>query len=408
MRRRPSAAVVAAAAVAVVAGGRRAAERRRPSLDQSRPGLDSGLRVVTETLPALRSVTLGAWVGSGARDETDEDSGASHFLEHLLFKGTEDRAAREIAEAIESVGGEMNAFTTHEQTVFYVRVPDTEFAARVRHPRRHRVAARVPSGRGRVGAAGHPRGDRDARRHARRPRARTVRSAPSFLTIRSGAKCSGSESTITAMTREQIAAYPRRALPPFERGARRRPATSSTTRCSSASRRAFRIARRPGRRASRPALAPAGPIAVTTRSTEQAHVVFGMRALAVARSRPVRVRCAEPGARWRHVVTTVPVDPRGARPRVLRLLVPRRVRGLRIPRDLCRHCARSSPRDARCRCAARSTSSSAKACPRARLDAAEGPPHGIAGDGARDVVEPHASHRPGRAGRRRGPRHRRR
>jgi predicted Zn-dependent peptidase len=91
----------------------------------NRTRLDSGLRVVTEALPGLRSVTLGMWVGSGSRDETDVSSGASHFLEHLLFKGTEDRGAREIAEAIESVGGEMNAFTTHEQTVFYVRLPDT-------------------------------------------------------------------------------------------------------------------------------------------------------------------------------------------------------------------------------------------------------------------------------------------
>jgi predicted Zn-dependent peptidase len=84
---------------------------------------DSGLRVVTESLPELGSVTIGAWVGSGARDEGDHDWGASHFLEHLLFKGTEGRSALEIAETIEAQGGEMNAFTTHEQTVFYVRVP---------------------------------------------------------------------------------------------------------------------------------------------------------------------------------------------------------------------------------------------------------------------------------------------
>ena len=70
-------------------------------------------------------MTIGAWVGSGARDEAPAQSGASHFLEHLLFKGTDRRSAREIAEAVESVGGEMNAFTTHEQTVFYVRLPDT-------------------------------------------------------------------------------------------------------------------------------------------------------------------------------------------------------------------------------------------------------------------------------------------
>jgi predicted Zn-dependent peptidase len=91
----------------------------------TRQRLGSGLRVVTEALPALRSVTVGAWVGTGARDERDGQWGASHFLEHLLFKGTAERSARDIAEAVESVGGEMNAFTTHEQTVFYVRVPDS-------------------------------------------------------------------------------------------------------------------------------------------------------------------------------------------------------------------------------------------------------------------------------------------
>jgi predicted Zn-dependent peptidase len=90
----------------------------------ARAELESGLRVVTESLPHLRSVTVGAWVGSGSRDESEAIAGASHFLEHLLFKGSATRTAHDIADAIESVGGEMNAFTTHEQTVFYVRVPD--------------------------------------------------------------------------------------------------------------------------------------------------------------------------------------------------------------------------------------------------------------------------------------------
>ncbi len=90
----------------------------------ARSALGSGLRVVSESLPHLGSVTIGAWVGSGSRDETEAISGASHFLEHLLFKGTDARSAHDIADAIESVGGEMNAFTAHEQTVFYVRVPD--------------------------------------------------------------------------------------------------------------------------------------------------------------------------------------------------------------------------------------------------------------------------------------------
>jgi predicted Zn-dependent peptidase len=93
-----------------------------------RTELDSGLRVVTESLPALRSVAVGFWVGTGSRDEADDISGASHFLEHLLFKGTDRRSAVEIAEAIESVGGDMNAFTAHELTTYYVRVPDDRLA----------------------------------------------------------------------------------------------------------------------------------------------------------------------------------------------------------------------------------------------------------------------------------------
>jgi predicted Zn-dependent peptidase len=89
-----------------------------------RTRLDSGLRVVTERLPGLRSVAVGFWVGTGSRDESDDVAGASHFLEHLLFKGTATRQAHEIAEAVESVGGDMNAFTGQEVTAFYVRVPD--------------------------------------------------------------------------------------------------------------------------------------------------------------------------------------------------------------------------------------------------------------------------------------------
>jgi predicted Zn-dependent peptidase len=89
-----------------------------------RTRLGSGLRVVTEQLPGLRSVAVGFWVGTGSRDESDPIAGASHFLEHLLFKGTLDRNAGQIAEAIESVGGDMNAFTGQETTAFYVRVPD--------------------------------------------------------------------------------------------------------------------------------------------------------------------------------------------------------------------------------------------------------------------------------------------
>jgi predicted Zn-dependent peptidase len=98
------------------------------SLGIERTRLPSGLRVLTESMPELRSVAIGFWVGTGAIDEPDNLLGASHFLEHLLFKGTDTLAASEIASAIESVGGDMNAFTTQEYTAFYVRVPDDQLA----------------------------------------------------------------------------------------------------------------------------------------------------------------------------------------------------------------------------------------------------------------------------------------
>jgi predicted Zn-dependent peptidase len=84
--------------------------------------LDSGLKVVTERMPGVRSAAIGFWVGTGSSDEAPALAGASHFLEHLLFKGTAQRSARSIAEAVDEVGGDMNAFTTKEYTAFYVRV----------------------------------------------------------------------------------------------------------------------------------------------------------------------------------------------------------------------------------------------------------------------------------------------
>ena len=84
--------------------------------------LDCGLTVVTDPMPDVRSVAVGFWVGTGSRDEDGGLAGASHFLEHLLFKGTETRSARSIAEAVDEVGGDMNAFTTKEYTAFYLRV----------------------------------------------------------------------------------------------------------------------------------------------------------------------------------------------------------------------------------------------------------------------------------------------
>ena len=87
---------------------------------------DDGVVVVSEVMPSVRSVSVGAWVGVGSRDETAEEHGCSHFLEHTLFKGTAERTARTIAEEFDAVGGELNAFTGRELTCFHARVLDRD------------------------------------------------------------------------------------------------------------------------------------------------------------------------------------------------------------------------------------------------------------------------------------------
>src|ERR1700759_1081577 len=92
----------------------------------SRTVLPGGLRVITEFLPAVRSVALGIWVGVGSRDEGQAHAGATHYLEHLLFKGTRRRTALEISAEMDAVGGEMNAFTSKEYTCYYARGLDAD------------------------------------------------------------------------------------------------------------------------------------------------------------------------------------------------------------------------------------------------------------------------------------------
>jgi predicted Zn-dependent peptidase len=88
--------------------------------------LAGGLRVVTEHIPSVRSASVGVWVGVGSRDEGASVAGAAHFLEHLLFKATTTRSAVDIAQAVDAVGGELNAFTAKEHTCYYAHVLDTD------------------------------------------------------------------------------------------------------------------------------------------------------------------------------------------------------------------------------------------------------------------------------------------
>jgi predicted Zn-dependent peptidase len=241
-----------------------------------RSSLASGLRVVSEPMPHLGSVTIGAWVGSGSRDESDAIAGASHFLEHLLFKGSDTRSAHDIADAIESVGGEMNAFTAHEQTVFYVRVPDVHLELAID------VLADV---------VWHPAFRLDELESERQvileelamrddtpdDLVHDVFARAMFPDHPLGREVVGLETTIEAMNRDEIAAYHAAHYHPsnivlaaagnldHDHVVKRLEASLGTANGS-----------RPPRDSS-PLAAPE-PLSVVERDTEQAHLVLGMRA----------------------------------------------------------------------------------------------------------------------------------
>src|SRR6478736_2267033 len=88
--------------------------------------LPSGLRLVTEEMSHVRSVTIGVWLKRGSRHESDAESGVAHFVEHMLFKGTTSRSARDIAQEIDSIGGQLDAFTAKEYASYYIKVLDEQ------------------------------------------------------------------------------------------------------------------------------------------------------------------------------------------------------------------------------------------------------------------------------------------
>ena len=90
--------------------------------------LPNGLRIITESMPSLRSVAMGCWIDTGTRDENDNEAGVSHFLEHLLFKGSDKLSAREVNETLDAIGAESNAFTSKEATCYWARLLDQDLA----------------------------------------------------------------------------------------------------------------------------------------------------------------------------------------------------------------------------------------------------------------------------------------
>ena len=95
-------------------------------MDHDLTTLPNGLRVITETMPSVRSVAVGCWVDTGSRDENPDEAGCSHFLEHLLFKGSERFSARQIAESFDAVGARSNAFTSKEYTCYWAQLRDED------------------------------------------------------------------------------------------------------------------------------------------------------------------------------------------------------------------------------------------------------------------------------------------
>jgi predicted Zn-dependent peptidase len=227
-------------------------------------------------MPGSGAVALGFWVDAGSRDERPEVAGASHFLEHLLFKGTETRSAQEIAEAVEAVGGEMNAFTTKEYTAFYIRLLDEDL------PLALDILSEIM-----WGPAFRP-AEIDAERQVILEEINMHEDEPADLVHDLaqealypghplGREILGERSTITSMTRDDIDTYFR---------AHYRPRSIVVAAAGNVEHEALveGIERRftgpdgvaPVRQPV--ALAPPRPLHVVTRATEQAHVVVAMRA----------------------------------------------------------------------------------------------------------------------------------
>jgi predicted Zn-dependent peptidase len=244
-----------------------------------RTRLDSGVRVVTEALPELRSVCVGFWVGVGSRDEHDDEQGATHFLEHLLFKGTAQRNAADIANAVESVGGDMNASTMQEMTAFYVRVPQEQLGGGID------ILADV------VWSPSLRAEDVDSERHVILEELRMRDDSPGELVhdVFAGAmfpghplgrEVLGSQPSIAAMTRDTIAKYHREyyrlsAIVVAAAGDLRHDDVVEQVAARSEvlpPDGAGDIVRSGG-------LAPAKPLAVHTRDSEQVHAVVGTRAI---------------------------------------------------------------------------------------------------------------------------------
>ena len=246
--------------------------------------LPGGLRVVTEHVPGARSAAVGVWVGVGARDESPALSGASHFLEHLLFKGTRTRSAMDIAVAVDAVGGDLNAFTSREHTCYYAQVLGEDL------PMAIDLVCDV------VTDAVIAEPDVEAERGVILEEIAMRDDDPSDLVgdvfgealfgrTPLGRPVIGDVATIETLSRDRIAGYYRRRYRPETMvvavaGAVDHASAVRHVRAAFAGRLDPAAAPLPPRSGSRPARSPARPVAVLDRPTEQAHLILGGTGLA--------------------------------------------------------------------------------------------------------------------------------
>ncbi|HEV7653628.1 MAG TPA: pitrilysin family protein [Mycobacteriales bacterium] len=249
-----------------------------------RTTLPGGLRVVTEQVPGARSAAVGVWVAIGSRDETPALSGASHFLEHLLFKGTRTRSALDIAVAVDAVGGDLNAFTSREHTCYYAHVLGDDLPMAVE------LVCDV------VTDAVIAEPDVEAERGVILEEIAMRDDDPSDLVgdlfgealfgpTPLGRPVIGDVATIETLTRDRIAGYYQRRYKPESMvvavaGAVDHAVVVKLVRAAFASRLDPGVAPLPPRAGTRPGRTPARALTVTDRPTEQANLILGGTGLA--------------------------------------------------------------------------------------------------------------------------------
>ena len=283
-------------------------DERTRSAGVDRSVLPGGLRVVTESVPGARSASVGVWVGVGSVDETADLAGAAHYLEHLLFKGTERRTRRAARRRVDAVGGELNAFTAKEHTCYYAHVLADDLPLAVDLVCDVVLAATLAAADVETERARGARGDRHARRRPRGPARRRCSTRRCSAATRSAGRCSAPEESIRTLHRDALHGFWRAALPPA-----RMVVAAAGNVAARAGRRAreLRRSRADGaaagvRRVRRAAVPAAARLRCRPSDIEQAHMMLGVPTAGRQRPAAVRARRAEHRARRRDELAAVP------------------------------------------------------------------------------------------------------